>query len=330
MEYVKLGNSGLEVSRICLGCMSFGDPQKWIHSWVLDEEESRKIIKSALDLGINFFDTANVYGLGASEEILGKALEDFTTRDEVVIATKVHGQMFDGPNGGGLSRKHIISEVNKSLQRLRTEYIDLLVIHRWDDTTPIEETMEVLHDLVKEGKVRYIGASSMYAWQFLKAQNIAEKHGWTKFISMQNHLNLLYREEEREMIPLCRDLNVSLTPYSPLAAGRLSRDWEAISKRANTDEIAKQKYDRTQKTDKEIVDRVGQLAKKRGVSRTQIALAWLLQKNPVAAPIIGVTKITYLEEAINALDVVLTAKEVSYLEEKYIPHEVMGIQKYKQ
>jgi len=328
MEYVRLGKSGLEVSRICLGAMSFGDPEKWIHSWVLPEEESRGIIKHALDLGINFFDTANVYSLGTSEEILGRALNDFTDRDSVVLATKVHGTMFEGPNGGGLSRKHILAQVDKSLERLGMDYIDLLIIHRWDYNTPIEETMEALHDLVKSGKVRYIGASAMYAWQFQKAQYVAESNGWTKFISMQNHYNLLYREEEREMNALCRDMGVALTPYSPLAAGRLSRSWDATTKRAQSDKIAKQKYDQTKDVDKVIVDRVGELADKKGVNRTQISLAWLLAQNPVAAPVIGATKAEYIDDAVNALDVSLTEEEMVYLEEEYQPHPVVGAKPY--
>lgn len=324
MEYVKLGNTGLDVSRICLGCMGFGDPSKWIHSWVLEEQESRLIIKRALELGINFFDTANVYSLGASEEILGRALKDFANREEVVIATKVHGKMHDGPNGSGLSRKAIFSEVSKSLKRLGTDYIDLLIIHRWDYHTPIEETMEALHDLVKAGKVHYIGASAMYTWQFQKAIYVAEKHGWTKFISMQNHLNLLYREEEREMVPFCNDQKIALTPYSPLASGRLTRDWSAQTNRFLSDAIAKEKYDETAEFDKQIVVRVAEIAKKKGISRTQVALAWLLQKENVVAPIVGASKMTHLEEAIAALSVHLTTEEIYYLEEPYIPHKVVG------
>lgn len=328
MDYVRLGRSGLEVSRLCLGAMSFGDPEKWIHSWVLPEEESRAIIKRALDLGINFFDTANVYSLGASEEILGSALNDLAVRDEIVVATKVHGRMFDGPNGSGLSRKHILAQVDQSLERLGMEYIDLLIIHRWDYDTPIEETMEALHDVVKSGKVRYIGASAMYAWQFQKAQYTAKMNGWTPFISMQNHYNLLYREEEREMNPLCEDLGVALTPYSPLASGRLSREWAATTKRSQNDNIAKQKYGHTEDIDKVIVDRVGELAEKKGVTRTQIALAWLLTQKAVAAPVIGATKMVYLDDAVDALDVVLTEEELVYLEETYQPHPVVGPKPY--
>jgi aryl-alcohol dehydrogenase-like predicted oxidoreductase len=326
MEYVKLGNTGLDVSRICLGCMGFGDATKWVHKWILNEEDTKVIVKKALDLGINFFDTANVYSIGTSEEYLGKALKEYANRDEIVIATKVSEKMFDGPNGKGLSRKAIFREVNNSLNRLQTDYIDLLIIHRWDYNTPIEETMKALHDLIKEGKVHYIGASSMYAWQFQKAQYVAEIHGWTKFVSMQNHLNLLYREEEREMIPLCVDQDIAITPYSPLAAGRLTRDWEATTKRFETDQVAKRKYDSTENTDKVIVERVAEIAEKHNVERVHIALAWLLQKPQVAAPIIGATKESHLEDAVKALDVKLTKEEIEYLEALYVPHNIMGHQ----
>ncbi|MFY9176382.1 MAG: aldo/keto reductase [Caldicoprobacterales bacterium] len=324
MEYVKLGNTGLDVSKLCLGCMSFGDPNAWIHKWVLDEEESRKIIKRALELGINFFDTANVYSKGVSEEILGRALKDYANRDEVVIATKVCIQMREGPNGGGLSRKAIMSEIDHSLRRLGTDYVDLYIIHRWDYNTPIEETMEALHDVVKAGKARYIGASSMYAWQFQKALYIAEKNGWTRFVSMQNHYNLIYREEEREMIPLCKEEKISITPYSPLASGRLARDWSESTQRYETDQIAKYKYDSTVEADKLIVDRLAEIAQKRGVPRAQIALAWLMQKEPVTIPIIGVTKISQLEEAIPSVSIELTPEEIAYLEEPYVPHRIVG------
>jgi aryl-alcohol dehydrogenase-like predicted oxidoreductase len=246
MEYTKLGNTGMDVSRICLGCMGFGDAERWIHKWVLNEENSRPIIKKALELGINFFDTANVYSIGVSEEILGRALKDFANRDEVVIATKVRGKMHDGPNGEGLSRKAILSEIDQSLKRLGTDYVDLYQIHRWDYDTPIEETMAALHDVVKAGKARYIGASAMFAWQFQKALHVAETHGWTRFVSMQNHLNLIYREEEREMLPLCREEKIGVIPYSPLASGRLTRDGSSESTlRSETDQIAKSKYDAT-------------------------------------------------------------------------------------
>ena len=324
MEYVKLGNSGLEVSRICLGCMSFGDSEIWTHKWVLNEENSRPIIKRALELGINFFDTANVYSLGRSEEILGKALKDYAKRDEVVIATKVFSRMRDGPNGAGLSRKVIMNEIDNSLKRLGTDYVDLYIIHRWDYNTPIEETMDALNDVVKAGKARYIGASAMYAWQFQKALYTAEKHGWTKFVSMQNHYNLIYREDERELIPLCKDQKIGLTPYSPLAAGRLARDWSETTYRLQTDEVAKSKYDSTKDADKAIVDRVAELANKHGVSRAQISLAWLLHKDPVNAPIVGATKITHLEDAVGAIAVKLTPDEITYLEEPYVPHSIVG------
>ena len=327
MEYARLGATGLQVSRICLGCMGFGDAAQWVHKWVLNEADSRPVIRRALELGINFFDTANVYSIGVSEEILGRALRDFARRDEVVIATKVFGKMREGPNGGGLSRKAILSEIDYSLRRLGTDYVDLYQIHRWDYATPIEETMEALHDVVKAGKARYIGASAMFAWQFQQALHVAERHGWTRFAAMQNHLNLLYREEEREMMPLCRAEGIGVIPYSPLAAGRLTRDWTAESSlRAQTDQIAVGKYDATAETDRQIVARVAELAEKHGVLRAQIALAWLLQKAPVTAPIIGATKTSHLEEAVGALDVKLTAEEVAWLEEPYVPHRVVGPQ----
>jgi len=325
MEYTKLGNTGMDVSRLCLGCMGFGDKERWIHSWVLNEEESRPVIGKALELGINFFDTANVYSLGRSEEILGRALRDFAHRDEVVIATKVQGIMREGPNGGGLSRKAIMSEIDQSLKRLGTDYVDLYQIHRWDPHTPIEETMEALHDVVKAGKARYIGASAMWAWQFQRALHVAEKHGWTRFVSMQDHLNLIYREEEREMLPLCRAEGIGVIPYSPLASGRLTRDWDSESTlRSKTDRIARSKYDATASTDRQVVERVAELADKHGVSRAHIALAWLLQKQPVTAPIIGATKISHLEVAVGALSVTLTPEEVTALEEPYVPHPVVG------
>ncbi len=327
MEYARLGNTGMKVSRICLGCMGFGDAEHWVHKWVLDEENSRPVIQKALDLGINFFDTANVYSIGKSEEILGRALKDFAKRNEVVIATKLHGKMREGPNGSGLSRKAVLSEIEASLRRLQTDYVDLYQIHRWDYDTPIEETMEALNDLVRAGKVRYIGASAMWAWQFQKALHTAEMHGWTRFVSMQNHLNLIYREEEREMLPLCRDQKIGCIPYSPLASGRLTRDWSPDSSlRAQTDQIAKTKYGSTEETDRQIVERVAEIADKRGCSRTQIALAWLLQKEPVTAPIIGATRISHLEDAVGALAVKLTQEEVTYLEEPYVPHRVVGHQ----
>ncbi|MFK4567839.1 aldo/keto reductase [Enterococcus sp. UD-01] len=324
MEYAKLGNTGLDVSRICLGSMSFGDPKNWIHKWVLDENESRPLIKRALELGINFFDTANVYSLGRSEEILGKALKDYAKRDEIAIATKVHQKMFDGPNGQGLSRKAVMSQIDQSLQRLQTDYVDLYIIHRWDYNTPIEETMEALHDIVKAGKARYIGASAMYAYQFQQANNIAERNGWTKFVSMQNHLNLIYREEEREMIPYCLSEKIALTPYSPMASGRLIRNKSEQTSRSQTDEAQRAKYDETAEKDQVIIDRVAELAEKYETNRVNIALGWLLQKQPVVAPVIGATKMSHIETAVGAVDFKLSSEDVSYLEEPYVPHKVVG------
>lgn len=324
MEYVKLGNSGLDVSRVCLGCMSFGDPDGWVHKWALGEDQSRPIIQRALELGINFFDTANVYSLGRSEEILGRAIKDFAKRDEVVVATKVYWAMREGFSGGSLSRKAILAEIDNSLKRLGMDYVDLYIIHRWDYGTPIEETMEALHDVVKSGKARYIGASAMWAWQFQKAQYAADKHGWTRFISMQNHYNLLYREEEREMLPLCKDLGVGLTPYSPLAAGRLSRTWGETTQRYETDKVAQGKYDSNKNADKPVVERVSELAEKRSLTRTQIALAWLLHKEPVASPVIGSSKMAHLEDAASSVSVRLSPEEIAFLEEPYTPHSVQG------
>jgi aryl-alcohol dehydrogenase-like predicted oxidoreductase len=327
MEYARLGNTGMQVSRICLGCMGFGDAEKWVHKWVLDEEISRPIIRKALELGINFFDTANVYSIGKSEEILGRALKDFARRDEVVIATKVRGKMREEPNGSGLSRKAILSEIDASLKRLETDYVDLYQIHRWDYETPIEETLEALNDVVRAGKVRYIGASAMWAWQFQKALHVSEKRRWARFVSMQDHLNLIYREEEREMLPLCRDQKIGVILYSPLASGRLTRDWSSESTlRSETDQIAKSKYDSTADTDRQVVERVAEIAGKLGVPRTHIALAWLLQKESVTAPIIGATKISHLEEAVGALAIKLSEEEVAYLEEAYVPHSIVGHQ----
>lgn len=326
MEYVKLGNTGLDVSRLCLGCMGFGDATRWVHPWVLDEENARPIIKKALDLGINFFDTANVYSDGTSEEFVGRALKDYANRDEIVLATKVYFPMQQGPNSGGLSRKAIMTEIDKSLKRLGTDYVDLYQIHRWDYNTPIEETMEALHDVIKAGKARYIGASAMHSWQFLKALHVAEKNGWTRFVSMQNHLNLIYREEEREMLPLCKEEKIGVIPYSPLASGRLTRDWSESTHRSETDQVQKSKYDATADADHVIVERVTEIAEKHGVPRVQIAIAWLLQKEPVTAPIIGATKISHLEDAVAALSVNLTPEEVTYLEEPYIPHQIVGFQ----
>ena len=326
MEYVKFGNTGLDVSPVCLGAMSFGDTARWPHhQWLLDEENSRTIIKRAIELGINFFDTANVYSRGASEEILGRALKDFANRDEIVIATKVYYAAADGPNNSGLSRKAIHSAVDNSLARLGTDYIDLYIAHRWDNNTPIEETMEAFHDIVKAGKVRYIGASTMYAWQFMKAQCIAEKYNWTKYISMQNHYSLLYREEEREMLPLCADQKIAVTPYAPLAKGRLARAWEGDTQRYKTDPNAKRKFDDFSKDiDMPVVERVGELAEKHGVPRAHVALAWLWQKPQVVSPVIGATKTFHIEDAVRALEFKLTDEEMAYLEELYVPHKFYG------
>jgi aryl-alcohol dehydrogenase-like predicted oxidoreductase len=321
MDYLKLGTTGLEVSRICLGCMSYGAKTRGNHSWSLEEEDSRPFIRRALDAGINFFDTANVYSDGSSEEIVGRALADFARRDEIVLATKVHGRMRQGPNGGGLSRKAILTEIDHSLRRLGTDYVDLYQIHRWDSTTPVEETMEALHDVVKAGKARYIGASSMYAWQFSKAQYVADRHGWTRFVSMQNHYNLLYREEEREMLPLCADLGVGVIPWSPLARGRLTREWDTTSARSETDEFGKSLY---QETDRHIVDAVARVAEARGVPRAQVALAWLLRQPGVTAPIVGATKPQHLDDAVASVGLELTDEEAKQLEEHYTPRGIAG------
>jgi len=329
MEYVKLGNTGMDVSPICLGCMSFGTAEGWAHNpWALDEEASRAIIKRAIDLGINFFDTANVYAYGSSEEILGRAIKDYANRDEMVIATKVFFPMRKGPNSGGLSRKNILSNINQSLRRLGTDYVDLYIIHRWDYHTPIEETMEALHDIVKAGKVRHIGASAMYAWQFQKTLHVAEKYGWTRFVSMQNHYNLIYREEEREMMPLCIDEKIAVTPYSPLASGRLARDLSETTQRLETDPIARQKYDASADSDKMVIERVSEVSKKHGVPFAHISLAWMLQKDPVVAPIIGATQIPHLESAVEALSVKIPLEDMLYLEEPYVPHPLVGLIPY--
>jgi aryl-alcohol dehydrogenase-like predicted oxidoreductase len=323
MDYVKLGNTGLDVSRICLGCMSFGHVSNESAGWLLNEDDSGALVKQAVELGINFFDTANCYAGGVSEEFLGRALKNYN-RDEIVVATKVFIPMRQTPNGMGLSRKHILAEIDHSLKRLGMDYVDLYIIHRWDYNTPIEETMSALHDVVKSGKARYIGASAMYAWQFQKALFAAERHGFTRFVSMQNHLNLLYREEEREMIPLCKDEKIACTPYSPLAAGRLARDWSETTKRYETDKIAIMKYDSTIETDKPIALRVSELAIKKCVPMAHISLAWLLQKDTVVAPVIGATKASHIEDAVDALTVKLTPEEIIYLEEPYVPHKVVG------
>ncbi len=324
MEYVKLGNTGLDVSRICLGCMSYGTPERGRHQWVLDEEHSRPFIKRALELGLNFFDTANVYSEGTSEEILGRALKEYAKRDEVVIATKVHGRMHQGPNGAGLSRKVIMAEIDNSLRRLGTDYVDLYQIHRWDYDTPIEETLEALNDVVKAGKARYIGASSMYAWQFLKALHISAQHGWSRFVSMQNYLNLIYREEEREMLPLCKEEGIGVIPWSPLARGRLTRDWNQQTTRSASDEFGKKLYEFTETTDQKIAERVKEVADRHRVPRAQIALAWVLHKNEVTAPIIGATKMNHLDDAVQSLSIRLQPGEIDFMEEPYISHPILG------
>jgi aryl-alcohol dehydrogenase-like predicted oxidoreductase len=330
MEFRRLGNTGLTVSRICLGCMSYGNAAaslpgstlRW--EWALGEQEARPFFKRGIELGINFFDTANVYSFGSSEEITGRALRDFAQREEVVIATKVWGRMHAGPNGGGLSRKAILSEIDASLKRLGTDYVDLYQIHRWDEATPIEETMETLHDVVRAGKARYLGASSMRAWQFAKAQHVAEQHGWTRFVSMQNHYNLLYREEEREMVPFCRDQQVGLIPWSPLARGRLARAPDhGMTKRAETDRFGKMLYTMNE-PDQRVIAELDALAKARILPHAQIALAWLLQKDGVIAPIVGATKMEHLETAAQALTVQLSPEEVGALEAPYAPHPVAG------
>jgi Predicted oxidoreductases (related to aryl-alcohol dehydrogenases) len=317
MEYVELGKSGIEVSRLCVGCMSFGDPASKMHAWTLNQSESETIIKHALELGINFFDTANCYSAGTSEEYLGKAIRNNASRDKVVIATKVYF------NDGNLSKEAIPRELDGSLKRLGMDYVDLLIIHRFDYNTPVEETMEALHKVIQSGKVRAIGASAMYGYQFAKLQNAAEKNGWTKFVSMQNHYNLLYREDEREVIPICKDQEVALTPYSPLAAGRLSRPWSADTMRSQTDVTAIGKYDSTKDTDVEIVKRVSELAAKRNCTMTQIALAWQLAKG-VTSILIGATKAKYFDDATGCFDILLSKEEIEYLEELYVPHKIVG------
>ena len=324
MKYTRLGKTGLEVSRICLGCMSFGEPNRGNHNWSLPEEESRPIIRKAFEAGINFFDTANVYSLGSSEEITGKILKELAPRSEVVIATKVHGQMRPGPNGGGLSRKAILQEIDDSLKRLGTEYVDLYQIHRWDYKTPIEETLEALNDVVRAGKARYIGASSMFSWQFAKALAISERHGWAKFVSMQNHLNLMYREEEREMLPLCAAEGIGVIPWSPLARGRLTRPWGTETARTEGDAFGNILYKATEDSDRGIVEAVASLATARGISRAQVALAWVLAKPVISAPIIGATKMSHLDDAIAAVELTLSVDEIAGLEKPYTPRAVAG------
>jgi 1-deoxyxylulose-5-phosphate synthase len=321
MDYVKFGSTGLEVSRICLGCMTYGIPERGNHAWTLTEENSRPLLKQALDLGITFFDTANAYSDGTSEEIVGRALKDFCNRDDIVLATKVFNRMHPGPNGAGLSRKAIMREIDASLKRLGTDYVDLYQIHRWDYGTPIEETLEALHDVVKAGKARYIGASSMYAWQFAQALYASRLNGWVEFVSMQNHVNLLYREEEREMLPFCADEGIAVMPWSPLARGRLTRDWNETTHRIETDEVGKALY---VESDRAVVDAVGKVAAARGVPRAQVALAWLLSKDAITTPIVGASKPRHLEDAVAALELDLTEAEIAALEAPYVPHRVAG------
>lgn len=329
MNYVKLGTTGLDVSRLCLGCMTFGDPDAGTHPWTLGEDQSRPIIKRAVEQGINFFDTANSYSAGTSEIIVGKLLKEFTRRDEIVIATKVFypANMWEGstrPNEKGLSRKAVMANIDASLTRLGTDYVDLYQVHRWDYDTPIEETMEALHDIVKAGKARYIGASSMYAWQFSKAQHVADVHGWSRFVSMQNYLNLLYREEEREMMPLCLDQGVGLMPWSPMARGRLTRPHGQQTERTQTDISGQSFYQATEVEDGRVISVVEQISKERGVPMAQVALAWVLGKKGVSAPITGASKPAQLDDSIAALDLVLSEEEISRLEELYVPHAVTG------
>jgi aryl-alcohol dehydrogenase-like predicted oxidoreductase len=321
MDYVRLGTAGLQVSRICLGCMSYGEPSRGGHPWSLGKEAAEPFFRQALDAGINFFDTANVYSAGSSEEITGQILLSMVSREEVVIATKVHGRMRPGPNGQGLSRKAILAEIDDSLSRLGTDYVDLYQIHRWDYDTPIEETLEALHDVVKAGKARYIGASSMYSWQFAQALCLAESNGWTRFVSMQNHYNLLYREEEREMLPLCVDQGVGVIPWSPLARGRLTRPWSQQTARSETDEFGRSLYGEEGRS---IVEAVLEVAAKRGIAPARVALAWLLDKPGVNAPIVGATKVHHLEDAVAAVDLHLDDSEVELLEKGYQPRAVAG------
>ena len=325
MDYVKFGRTGLDVSRLCIGCMSYGIPNRGPHPWTLDEEKSRPLIKQALELGINFFDTANVYSDGTSEEIVGRALKEFVRREDVVIATKVNSRMRPGPNGAGLSRKAIMGEIDNSLRRLGTDFVDLYQIHRSDRKVPIEETMEALHDVVKAGKARYIGASNMYAWEFSKAIYTSRLHGWTEFISMQNHVNLLAREEEREMLPLCADQGIAVMPWSPIARGRLARPWNETTSRQDTDEFGKTLYTQFPESDRQIIDAVGAVAANRGVPRAQVALAWVLQKKGVTSPIVGASKPEQLRDAVAALALKLTADEVASLEKPYVSRGSSGL-----
>ncbi|MFS4507596.1 aldo/keto reductase [Clavibacter sp. Sh2141] len=324
MRYVRLGSTGTEVSAVALGCMSYGEPTRGNHAWTLSEEDSIPLIRRAVELGITFFDTANVYSDGSSEEITGRALQAHTRREEVVIATKVHGAMGEGPNSRGLSRKHIMWQINESLRRLGTDYVDLYQIHRFDPATPLEETLEALDDLVRAGKVRYLGASSMHAWQFSKALHLQRANGWSRFVTMQDHYNLVNREEEREMLPLCADEGVGSLPWSPLARGRLTRDWDASTARSETDEFGKTLYAAQEDSDRRVAAAVAEVAAARGVPRAQVALAWVSRNPVVTAPIVGGTKVAHIEDAVASLDLALTDDEVSLLEEHYVPHAVAG------
>ncbi|MFJ3054459.1 aldo/keto reductase [Herbaspirillum sp. NPDC087042] len=329
MKYTKLGNTGMDVSKICLGMMSFGKPgpEHGLFPWARDFDEAKPIFRKAIEAGINYFDTANIYQLGSSEEVTGRLIKEFSLdRDEIVVATKVRMEMRPGkPNGGGLSRKAILGEIDKSLKRLGLDHVDLYTIHRLDPLTSMEETMEALHDVVKSGKARYIGASTMYAWQFERMQNIAEKNGWTKFVAMQNHYNLIYREEEREMIPLCQDRGIGLTPWSPLAGGRLAHPWGTITPRVKVDEVSKWVWDGTNAMDKIVVDNVQSMAQERGISMGKLALAWMLSKPYITAPIVGTTSTNHVEEAVAALDIQLTPEEIQRLEQPYLSHPVLGM-----
>ena len=325
MKTTRLGRTGLEISRICLGCMSYGEPERGNHPWTMGEAASRPFLKKALDLGINFFDTANVYSDGTSEEIVGKALLEYARRDEVVIATKVHGRMHTGLNGAGLSRKAIFAEIDASLRRLGTDHVDLYQTHRWDYGVPIEETLEALNDVVRAGKALHIGASSMHAWQFARALAISERHGWARLQTMQNYVNLLYREEEREMLPLCRAEGIGVIPWSPLARGRLTRDWDASSARAETDNFGKSLYAKTADADRKVVEAVAAVARRLDRPRAQVALAWVLQKPEVSAPIVGATRLEQLDDAVAALTLQLSPADIAELEAPYVPHPVIGI-----
>ena len=324
MKYVKFGKTGLDVSQFCLGCMTYGEPGRGSHSWTLNEAASRPLLKQAVEAGINFFDTANVYSDGTSEEIVGRALKEYSKRDQVVIATKVNGRMQPGPNGAGLSRKHIFAQIDHSLRRLGTDYVDLYQIHRWDPRTPLEETLEALHDVVKAGKALHIGASSMYAWQFSKALYTSRLHGWTEFISMQNHINLLNREEEREMLTLCIDQQIALMPWSPLARGRLTRPWDQSSARTESDEFGKTLYTEFPDSDRAVVEAVSKVAMARGVPRAQVALAWVMHKKGMTSPIVGASKPQHLHDAVAACSLVLSKEEIAALEAPYVPHRAVG------